>query len=289
MIVGIIFAILVAIFWSLGEINYSRLSRTLDRANTFFYQYLIRSILYLTVVVIFNIGLFVQFNFNHLLVFLPVILCDLFASIAINISVSNGKLSVVSPIMAAYPIVDILLGIILLKEKIGVVEIGLSVMITLSIVILAKNQKKSKSSPHPIKGIIFACIYMLLVAASIFCEKSAYVGDYSFTQLYFYKGLIYLLTSGVFMLLIGLTPVKLKKPNLSILKGTGITPLGNICNSFALSFGNMVVVTPISSMYSVLTNFLSRRVLKEKVTLKESICISFILLGTIALISFSLL
>lgn len=289
MIIGIIFAILVAIFWSLGEINYSRLSRSLDKANVFFYQYFIRSILYLLVVVIFNIGLFLKFDFSHLLIFLPVILCDLFASIAINIAVSNGKLSVVSPIMAAYPIVDIFLGLILLKEKIGLIEIVLSVIITLSIVVLAKNQKKSEASPHPIKGIVFAGIYMLLVATSIFCEKSAYIGDYSFTELYFYKGLIYLLTSSIFMLLIGLTPVKLKKPSLKILRGTGITPLGNISNSFALSFGNMVVVTPISSMYSVLTNFLSRKVLKEKVTLKESICISFILLGTIALISFSLL
>jgi len=289
MIIGIIFAVLVALFWSLGEINYSRLSRNLDKANVFFYQYLIRAFLYLMVVVIFNIGLFTKFNFSHLLIFLPVILCDLFASLAINIAVSNGKLSVVSPIMAAYPIVDILLGLILLKEKIGIIEIGISVMITISIIILAKNQKKSDASPHPIKGIIFAGIYMLLVAFSIFFEKSAYVGDYSFTELYFYKGLIYLLTSSIFILLIGLTPIKLKKPSLKILKGTGITPIGNICNSFALSFGNMVVVTPISSMYSVLTNFLSRKVLKEKVTFKESICISFILLGTIALISFSLL
>ena len=32
---------------------------------------------------------------------------------SLNISVINGKLSVVSPIMAAYPIVDILLGLIL--------------------------------------------------------------------------------------------------------------------------------------------------------------------------------
>ena len=289
MIIGIIFAVLVAVFWSLGEINYSRVARSIDKANVYFYQYLIRAVMYLTVVIIFNIGLFVQFDFNHLLVFLPVILCDLFSSLSINIAVSNGKLSVVSPIMAAYPIVDIFLGLILLKERIGIVEIVLSVLITISIVVLAKNQKKSESSPHPIKGIIFAGIYMLLVATSIFCEKSAYVGNFSFTELYFYKGLIYLLTSGIFMLLIGLTPIKLKKPSLKILRGTGITPLGNICNSFALNFGNMVIVTPISSMYSVLTNFLSRKVLKEKVSLKESICISFILLGTIALISFSLL
>lgn len=289
MLIGIIFAVLVAVFWSLGEINYSRLARSVDKANVYFYQYLVRAILYLTVAIIFNIEIFLHFNFDHLLVFLPVILCDLFSSLAINIAVSNGKLSVVSPIMAAYPIVDIFLGLILLKERIGIVEIVLSIIITLSIVILAKNQKKSDASPHPIKGIIFAGIYMLLVATSIFCEKSAYIGNYSFTELYFYKGLIYLFTSGIFMLLIGVTPIRLKKPSLKLLKGTGITPLGNISNSFALNFGNMVIVTPISSMYSVLTNFLSRKVLKEKVTFKESICISLILLGTIALIMFSLL
>ena len=289
MLIGIIFAVMVAIFWSFGEINYSRLARSVDKANVYFYQYLIRATLYLTVAIIFNIEVFLHFSFDTLLVFLPVILCDLFSSLAINIAVSNGKLSVVSPIMAAYPIVDIFLGLILLKEKIGAIEIVLSIIITLSIVVLAKNQKKSESSPHPIKGIIFATIYMLLVATSIFCEKSAYVGNYSFTDLYFYKGLIYLFTSGVFVLLIGVTPIKLKKPSLKILKGAGITPLGNISNSFALSFGNMVIVTPISSMYSVLTHFLSRKVLKEKVTFKESVCIGLILLGTIALITFSFL
>ena len=289
MFIGIIFAILVAVFWSLGEISYSHLSRNLDRANVYFYQYLTRAIIYLSVVVIFNISLFTKFDFDHFYVFLPIITCDLFASYVINISVSNGKLSVVSPIMAAYPIVDILLGIILLKEKIGGIELVLSAIIAIAIVILAMSQKKSKKSPHPLKGIIFAVIYMLLVAFSIYFEKNAYIGDFSLYELYFYKGLVYLLTSGFFMLVIGITPVKIKKPNLDIIRGTGITPLGNVMNSFALSFSNMIIVTPISSMYSVLTNFLSRKVLKERITIKESICIGAIILCTIALITIGLL
>ena len=289
MFIGIMFAILVAIFWSLGEISYSHLSRNLDRANVYFYQYLTRSIIYLSVVVIFNISMFTKFDFNHFYVFLPIITCDLFASYVINIAVSNGKLSVVSPIMAAYPIVDIFLGLILLKEKIGTIEIVLSIIIAVSIVFLAKSQKKSKKSPHPLKGIIFAGVYMLLVAFSIYFEKNAYIEDFSVYELYFYKGIVYLLTSGFFMLIIGLTPVKIKKPNLEILKGTGITPLGNVFNSFALSFGNMIIVTPISSMYSVLTNFLSRKVLKEKISVVESICIGLILLCTIALITIGIL
>ena len=289
MFLGILFAILVAVFWSLGEISYSHLSRNLDRANVYFYQYLTRAVLYLLVVVIFNISLFTQFNFDHFYVFLPIITCDLFASYVINIAVSNGKISVVSPIMAAYPIVDILLGILLLKEKIGVLELVLSGIIATSIVLLAKSQKKSRKSPHPLKGIIFAGIYMLLVAFSIYFEKTAYIGDFSVYELYFYKGTVYLLTSGFFMLIIGVTPVKIKKPNLEIMKGTGITPLGNILNSFALSFGNMIIVTPISSMYSVLTNFISRKVLKEKISFIESVCISLILLCTISLIIIGIL
>jgi drug/metabolite transporter (DMT)-like permease len=289
MILGIIFAILVVFFWAYGEVSYSKLSKSLDRANVYFYQYLARSIIYLSVAAIFDITLFTKFNYEHLMIFLPIILCDLFGSYVINIAVSNGKLSVVSPIMAAYPIVDILLGLILLKEKIGILEIGLSGIIAVSIVALAMSQKKSKKSPHPIKGIIFAVVYMLLVAFSIYFEKNAYVTDFSVYEFYFYKGFIYLLTSGFFMLVIGITPVKIKKPNLDILRGAGITPIGNVLNSFALSFGNMIIVTPISSIYSVLSNFLSRRVLKEKVSLKESICISLILLCTISLVIIGLI
>ena len=284
MFIGLFFAILVAIFWSLGEISYSRLARNLDRANVYLYQYLARSIIYLSVVVIFNIKLFTSFNVDHLLVFLPIILCDLFASYVVNIAVSNGKLSVVSPIMAAYPIVDILLGIVLLKEDIGIIEILLSIIIAIAIIYLAKMQKKTKKAPHPLKGIFFSLVYMLLVAFSIYFEKSAYIGDFSVYELYYYKGIIYFLTSVFFMSVVGITPVRLKKPNKEIFMGSSITPIGNVLNSFALHFGNIIVVTPVSSMYSVITTFASRCVLKEKISHKEKICISLILSCTILLI-----
>ncbi len=284
MLLGLFFALLVAVFWSLGEISYSRLARNVERANVYFYQYLIRAIMYLLVALIFNASLFGAFSFSHFFVFLPIIACDLFASYVINIAVSNGKLSVVSPIMSSYPIIDIFLGLLIFKENIGVVEILLSIVIACSIIVLASRQKKTRNAPHPLKGVIFSLCYMLLVAFSVCFEKNVYIGDFSVFELYFYKGIVYLLTSGVFMLFIGLTPVKLKKPNKEIVLGTGITPLGNIFHSFALSFGNIVIVTPISSMYSVLTNILSRKVLKEKISFAESMCIGLIILCTLSLI-----
>ena len=46
--------------------------------------------------------------------------------------------------------------------------------------------------------------------------------------------------------------------NKDMLLGTMITPIGNSFYSFALSYGDMMVVTPISSIYSVITNISSR-------------------------------
>ena len=284
MFLSIIFALIVAMFWSLGEISYSRLAKSLDRANVYLYQYLSRSVIYLTVVLIFSVNQFTSFNVDHFLVFLPIIICDWLGSYVINIAMANGKLSVTSPIMAAYPIVDIMLGLILLKESMGIIEIALSIVIAISIIYLASIQKKTKKAPHPIKGIIFSVIYMLFVAFSVFFEKSAYVDNFPVYELYYYKGLIYLITSIMFMSIVGITPVRLKKPNKEIIMGSGITPIGNVINSFALQFGNMIVVTPISSLYSVITNILSRKVLKEKISVKESICISLILISTVILI-----
>ena len=68
-----------------------------------------------------------------------------------------------------------------------------------------------------------------------------------------------------------------------------ITPIGNSFYSFALNYGDMMVVTPLSSIYSVITNITSRKVLKEKITKKESICIGLILVSTITLLIMGLM
>ena len=52
-----------------------------------------------------------------------------------------GPLAIVGIVLA---IIDIMLGLILLKEKIGIVEISLSIIIAISIIYLATIQKKSK-------------------------------------------------------------------------------------------------------------------------------------------------
>ena len=281
---GIIFAIMVAILWSFGELFYSEASKNNDKTNVYMYTYLFRSIIYLLVVFIFSRGLFGTFNQNTLYSTLPIIFCDMFASLVVNVAVYNGKLSVVSPIMAAYPILDILFGVVLLNEKTSIFELILVLIISVSIILLAMNQKKTEKAPRPVKGIIFSILYMFLVAFSTYFEKSIYVSSFTVFDLYYYKGFIYFIASMFFAIIILVTPNKIKKPNLDIVKGCGLTPIGNVLYSFALNYGDLTVVAPISSLYSIITNFLSRFVLREKISIREKIFIYLVLISTLILV-----
>ena len=284
MLIGIIFSIIVAILWSLGEVSYSKLSKKNDRHNVYMYTYLFRAVIYILVVLIFNISLLGTFNKDVFMSVLPIIICDLFASYIVNLAVSNGKLTVVSPIMAAYPVLDIILGGFLLHENVGLIELILVGIICISIVLLALNQKKSRKAKHPVIGIMFAIGYMLLVAFSTYFEKSIYISNLTVFDLYYYKGIVYTLASVFFAIIVIILPVKMKGINWSVVKGCGLTPVGNVLYSFALKFGSMSIVVPLSSLYSVITNFISRIALKEKISIKERLLIAVIIISTISLI-----
>ena len=284
MVIGIILSIIVAILWSLGEVSYSKMSKKYDKANVFMYTYLFRAIIYMFVVFLFKRTLYGSIDVNTFIVILPIILCDLFASMVINIAVFNGKLTVVSPIMAAYPVLDIVLGFFLLDEGISIVQLVLVGLICLSIIILTMSQKKSEHAPHPIKGILFAIVYMLLVACSTYFEKTIYLNSFTVYDLYYYKGMVYTVVSVIFGMIVIVSPVKMQKPNFSIIKGNCLAPIGNIVYSFALNFGAMSIVATISSLYSVLTNIVSRVFLKEKINIKERICIGTIIVSTFLLV-----
>ena len=285
---GIIFALIVVIFWSLGEANYSKITKNYKRNTIYFYTYFIRTILYLLVVLIFKSSLFGTFNINILAWILPIILCDLVASLVINIAVYNGKLSIVSPIMAAYPSVDILFGLLILKEKILPIQIILCFIINIAIIVLVHNVTKGRKARKPVKGINFAVLYMLLIALSTFFEKYAYNESISVYQLYYYKGIIYGGASILFFI-IAIFKKGIRRPNRKIIKGCGYTPIGNIFYSFALSVGDISIVAPISSMYAVVTHFISRFHLKEKINIVEKICIYIILIATFWLILMEIL
>ena len=62
--IGILLAILVAIIWSLGEVNYSKASKKYDHRNIYVYTFLLRAIIYIGVVIIFRRNLIGTFHKN---------------------------------------------------------------------------------------------------------------------------------------------------------------------------------------------------------------------------------
>ena len=286
---GIIIVIIVAFIWSIGEVNYSKISKKYNHTNVYLYTFLLRSIIYLGVVVFFKINMIGTFNINAFKAVLPIIFFDLFASLVVNVAEYNGKLSITSPIMASYPVVDIILGIVLLKEKTSLFDLILVLLISISIIFLAMNPTKDKKAPNPTKGIVFSVLYMLLVSFSSYFEKDAYQGIYTIFDLYYYKGIVYTLTSIFFFTNIMLSPIKIHKPTKDMIKGCGLIPIGNVAYSYALTLSNISIVAPISSLYTVITHYISRKYLKEKVSFKERIGIYIILISTIILIIHSLI
>ncbi len=269
---SILLAIQVAIIWSLGDVNYSKISKKYDRNSIYLYTFLLRTIIYLGVVLIFDKSIIGTFNKETFIATIPVILCDLSATLVINLAMKNGKLSIINPIMASYPIVSIILGIFFLQEKVSIYE-----NIIVGII-------KSEKAPHPNLGILFSLLYMILVAFSIYFEKKNYISRLTIFDLYYYKGAIYFLVSLYFIIKLIIGHKKLKLINFSIIKGCGLTPIGNVLDSFALNMGDMSIITPISSLYAVFTNLISRFILKEKTSIKERICIGLIILSTLTLI-----
>ncbi len=56
--IGIIIAIIVAILWSLGEVDYAKVAKKYNNINVYLYTFFLRSIIYLGVVFIFRRGMF---------------------------------------------------------------------------------------------------------------------------------------------------------------------------------------------------------------------------------------
>lgn len=284
-VIGIFISIIVAILWAYGEVHYTKATSDTGRKNLLFYQYLIASILYFIVVLILKPDLFFSFSVDKFILVAPIAVINMFGAYLSYLALSNGKLSIVSPIMAAYPIIDIALAVLFLKENISTYQIIASILITISIVVLSFSTDISKSTKKKrLIGIIAAITYMIIIALSTYFEKNIYVNNYSMYDIFYYSGIIYLIGSVVIYIIMIITKDKLKALNLNTFIGNGCTNLGNLLSSVALYFGNLAIVTPIMSLYTVLTNYLSRTILKERVSLRQSICICIIILSTLFIV-----
>lgn len=105
--VSILVAILVAILWAVGEVYMAKDSVSKNRRVIIFYQYLGMSILYFGTVLILSPSTFSTFSWSRFFRFMPAALANIIGMVFYTKAIKSGKLSVVSPVMAAYPIINV--------------------------------------------------------------------------------------------------------------------------------------------------------------------------------------
>lgn len=283
--ISIFVAILVAILWAVGEVYMAKDSMLKNRRVLIFYQYLGMSILYFGTVLILSPSTFSTFSLSHFFRLMPVALANIIGMVFYTKAIKSGKLSVVSPVMAAYPIINVFLGFFILKEDVGMISFLAAICITIAIVIMSFLQTKKTAQGKAFNiGLVAAVIYMVIVAFATYLEKWAYVDGLSITDCFFYFGICYLLSAIGVLIYLKTKKISFHKITKDTVLGIGGTDFGNLFSSVALYGSSMAIVTPIMAMYTVLTNYLSRSILKEKISFWQSICITVIILCTLLIL-----
>lgn len=282
---SIFVAIFVAILWAIGEVYMTKDSVSQNRKVLIFYQYLGMAILYFGTVLLFSSQTFLTFSWYHFFRMMPVALANIIGMVFYTKAIQKGKLSVVSPVMAAYPIINVFLGFFILKEDVGFLSFLAAICIALAIVWMSFLQTKGSSKGKTLNiGLLAAVIYMIIVAFATYLEKWAYVDGFTIMDCFYYFGICYFLSSvGVYVYL-RIHKIPLYKITKDTLLGIGGTDFGNLLSSVALHGSSMSLVTPIMAMYTILTNFLSRSILKEKISFWQSLCITIIILCTLLIL-----
>ena len=196
-------------------------------------------------------------------------------------AVSKGSVSLVSPLVATYPIVTVILSFFFLNEKLSLWQFfGISLVITSSVALSLPNKKTFG------KDIKYSWAYWGIGAAFLegfgdFLSKLSInqVGSYS----YLFFMTLMLQSVSITNFLIDKGGRKLKKMPLRnfffSIMGNLFFVVASVFFFLAFDYGNVSLISPIASAYPGITVLLAILFLKEKVNLRQVMAIGGVILG----------
>ena len=224
-----------------------------------------------------------QIKVNDIIIFFPISFLYIL-SFMINLKgLKNVKLLLNSPIINSYIIFPIILFIFFFSKKISHISyIGLVLIIISNILLLFQNIKNNKYILYPIfSSLIFGFATFL---SFIYIDKLSLI-DKNNALLSFEITLFFFAIYSYLFLKINNVPLNIHNEKNNILAAI-ILIIAQICYINVLN-SNYKISTIILSIYFVLSIILAKFKLKEKITIKEFICSSFIAIGIIlTLLSF---
>ena len=199
----------------------------------------------------------------------------------VALDVKFSKISIVSSITGAFPIITVLLAVIFLKENFHILAaFGIAFVIFGSILLGIKElgEKYNKR----IYILSFFCMILWSVGdvlAKVSIDMSSHI---YFMLLYFVIGFIiwnlyYISYSKKFM-----TSNERAKEGITYgVLSVALFTLGSIFIYLAFESGLVSLVSPITNGYPILTVVIAHSFLKEKLTINQKMAIALFILGTI--------
>lgn len=280
---GIMFAVLTALLLAFANFFLKKSFRDFSPSISFF----IFAILTILLWVPLGLILGVQFD-NPLLGIIVGLVSATFAQGLYIYILEKGNLSITSTILSSFSIYTILLSVWLNGEKLTPLTFLFIALTIIGTLIVSLPEKFNKKELTKIKFILWAVFGAMLVGASDTLSKY-YITNASIGSFLFYVSFAQLFVSLVY-LKIDSEPLsqfadilkKIKEYKFALL-GSFFAAISTMCLFLSFNFTLASIASPISASAPVLIVLLSLIFLKEKLTRKNWIGLTLVLISIIAI------
>jgi len=194
-------------------------------------------------------------------------------------AVKYGRVAITSSIQKAKVVVTFLLGIIILKENCTMLQLIVSIILVILSLMVAKNKDNNKENINrklQQKAIIYSYGFVIFNGISNFINK-IYVTEFQ-NPLYVVFNYAVIIIIGIFIYCLvtrNWDYIDIRKINAKryFLLQSLLDASSSIFNRFALLYGDVSVISIISTASIVITILASRFILKEKITWKKYLMI----------------
>jgi len=202
-------------------------------------------------------------------------------------ALKSGKVSIVSVITAGYPAFAVLLALILLNEKLSFSKGGAVMLVVIGILLLSMpNREKNASEekrPTSKKWLIWSFLALLLWGIWAIPSKVA-MNNMGESDFIFIDGLTMVAVWVPLWLLFERGRLHRDFSKIKYSSTAGIlASFGTVSLFLALNNGQVSIVTPLTSVYPLLTILLARIALNERLTPLQYLGIALAISGTILL------
>lgn len=197
------------------------------------------------------------------------------------VALSKEKLSLVTSIGSTYPVLTIILGIVILGERLSIIETAAIILVLVGVVAAGFVSESRKF--HISSGML------PLVFSEIFWGFGFFFYKLSLPGLGWYGAtLISTIFLGAIMFIYGLTKADFKEALRKKVLGTAfigviLAMVGTLAYAFGISLERTSIVTPISALFPLTAIALGYFFLKEKLAIHQYAGIVAVLIGVIIL------